>query len=490
MLLDFLFRHADLTPDDTAVIDDSGRHTHRAMAAAAAALSRLIGDRTHRPHAGILLPPSAGYVASFYGILLSGKSVVPLNYLLGDRDIAHVIRDSGIDTVATAPPLSAKLQDCGLNLIDLSRLPAAAPQAAPAPPRVGTGDLAVLMYTSGTTGLPKGVMLSYGNLQSDVDAAIDHVGLQRKHTFLGIIPLFHSFGMTATMLAPMQLASPIVYLPRFSPLATIEAIRAHKPSILFGIPSMFAAMLHLQSTGPEDFAGFHAIISGGEALPATVREAFLQRFQVPIYEGYGLTETSPVTHVNVPHDHRPGSVGKPVPGCETRIVDDQDNPLPPERPGEIWLKGPMIMKGYYNLPEETARVLTPDGYFKTGDLGRIDKDGFLFITGRKKDIIIAAGEKIVPREVEELLMAHPEVAEAAVVGRKDSVRGEAVVAFVVARPGASLDAEALRSFCRQQGLANFKIPRDIHLIDQLPHTPTGKVLKRDLRARADAQAQS
>ena len=511
MLFASLFQHATATPDDTAVIDDTGTYTHRTLAAMAAGLAMHIGTQTRKPHVGILLPPSAGFVASFYGTLLAGKAVVPINYLLGEREIAHVIADSGIDTVISAPPLAARIQNTGLKVIDLSLLPkepgatmfsdngdvseyrhhgleARATKLraiAPMFPSVGPDDLAVLMYTSGTSGRPKGVMLTYGNLQSDTDAAIVHARLDRKHVFLGVIPLFHSFGMTAMMLAPIQLGSPVIYLARFSPMGAIEAIRRHRPSILFAVPSMFAAMLRLQSARADDFGSFYALISGGEALPAAVREGFLRRFSTPIYEGYGLTETSPVTHINVPQCNRPGSVGRPVPGCEMRIVDDEGNPLPQGQSGEVWLRGPMIMKGYYHLPAETAEALTADGYFKTGDLGRIDEDGFLYITGRKKDVIISAGEKVVPREVEEVLARHPQVAEASVVGRKDPTRGEVVVAFVVAQTDHAVEPDALRAFCRDQGLVNFKIPRDIYIVPDLPRSPTGKVIKRELQAKAN-----
>jgi long-chain acyl-CoA synthetase len=484
MLIDYLFHHAAAAPDEPAVCDDTGTHTRRQVAALAAGMARHLAAATPRPHVGLLLPPSAAFVGSFYGTLLAGKAVVPINYLLGEREIGHVIADSGIDTVIAIPALAGKLAAAGLKIVD----PAAVAPAAPPPPetlpRQAPDDLAVLMYTSGTSGLPKGVMLTYGNLQADTDASIAHARLERRHAFLGIIPLFHAFGMTAMMLCPIQLASPVIYLARFSPVATLEAIRKHRPSILFAVPAMFAALLRLQSATPQDFAGFHVLISGGEALPPSVREAFGQRFGVPLHEGYGLTETSPVVYINVPGHGRAGSVGTAVPGCETRIADEEGRPLPPGQRGEVWLRGPMIMKGYYHLPRETAAVLTPDGFFKTGDLGHLDADGYLYITGRKKDLIICAGEKVAPREVEDVLCRHPAVAEAAVVGRPDTTRGEAVVAFVVLRPGQAVEPEALRAHCRDQGLVSFKIPRDVLVVPELPRTPTGKVLKRELATRA------
>src|SRR6185312_15990793 len=263
---------------------------------------------------------------------------------------AHIIQDSGIDTVVTIPFFVPRLKDLPLNVIDLTKLPQTPPAIQPKFPSPLPNDVAVLLYTSGTSGMPKGVLLTYDNFQSDIDAAIEAAQLKHQHTFLGIIPLFHSFGITAMMLAPIQLGAKIVYIARFSPVATLNAIREHKVSIFLGIPSMFAAIARLKNAQPEDFSNIYAIISGGEPLPAVLREGFKQKFGVPIFEGYGLTETSPVVALNTPQVNRPGSVGKMVPRAEARITDDSGNALPQGQIGEIWLKGPMIMKGYNNLP--------------------------------------------------------------------------------------------------------------------------------------------
>jgi long-chain acyl-CoA synthetase len=343
------------------------------------------------------------------------------------------------------------------------------------------------MYTSGTSGLPKGVMLTFGNLQSDVDACIEHAALKHQHKFLGVIPLFHSFGMTAMMLAPIQLGTCVVYLGRFSPVGTLNAIKEHQISLAFGVPSMFAAIAHLKNATADDFQSIYALISGGEPLPRAVYDTFVKRFNRPIYEGFGLTETSPVVALNVPQDYRPGSAGKPLPGVTIRIADESGNALPSEQIGEVWLKGPMVMQGYYNLPEETANALTADRFFKTGDLGKIDSDGYLHITGRKKEMIIIAGEKAYPREIEDALLRHPAVADAAVVGKKDPSRGEVVVAFVIAKEGQTLTPDSVREHCRTQGLAQWKCPREVHLVADLPRSPTGKVLKRVLVEQLSAQ---
>src|SRR3954451_12098681 len=226
MLFQPLFTHAQRSPRDVAVIDDKGQYTFAQLAAAAAGLGLYLGMQTDKPSVGLLLPPSAGFVASFYGTLLSGKSVVPINYLLGDREIAHVIADSGIDTVVTIPQLAARVQNADLKVVDLTQLPQTPPFAiTPKFPNKNADDIAVLLYTSGTSGLPKGVELTYGNLQSDVDASIEHANLQHRHKFLGVVPLFHAFGLTAGLLAPIQLGASVVYLSRFSPVAVLNAFK-------------------------------------------------------------------------------------------------------------------------------------------------------------------------------------------------------------------------------------------------------------------------
>lgn len=481
MLFEPLFAHAAQTPDAVAIIDDRGRYTFAQLAAMSAGLGMYLSMQTSQPRIGLLLPNGAGFVASFYGTLLAGKTVVPINFLLGEKEVAHIVKDSEIDVVVTIPQLAGRLKDMPLKIVDLTQLPQTPPFAIkPRFPSPAADDVAVLLYTSGSTGLPKGVMLTYNNFQSNVDASIIHAQLQRRHHFLGIIPLFHSFGITAMMLAPIQLGALLIYLARFSPVATVNAIREHQASLIFGTPSMFGAIARLKDVKPEDFASIYAMITGAEPLPAAIRQAFQSRFGVTLYEGFGMTETSPVISLNVPQSNRPGSVGKPIPGAQIRIADENGQPLPVGQIGEIWVKGPMVMKGYHNLPDETLATLTADGYLKTGDLGQMDADGFLFVTGRKKEMIIIAGEKAYPREIEETLLRHPGVAEAAVMGKKDPSRGEVIVAFVSPREGQTLQADQLRDFCREQGLAQWKCPREVIILPELPKSPTGKIVKREL----------
>jgi long-chain acyl-CoA synthetase len=498
MLFEPIFEHAARSPDEIAIIDDSGRYSFSQVAAMTAGLGAFLPTQTSREKIGLLLPAGIGFAVSFYGTLLAGKSVVPINFLLGERETAHVIADSGIDTVLTIPQLAGKLAGSPLKVIDLPQLmkhaagAAAAtgavgtPVAAPVFPKTAPDDLAVLMYTSGTSALPKGVMLTFGNLQTDVESAIQYAKLEGKHRFLGILPLFHSTGLLATLLAPTLLGAQTVYIARFSPVATLAAIREHRISIMVAVPSMYAAIVRMKDARPDDFAHMYAALSGGEPLPAAVREAYQQKFGKPLYEGYGLTETIGPIAFNVPDAVRPGSVGRLIPGSEAKITDDNGNALPQGQTGEIWLRGPMIMKGYYNLPQATSDALTSDGFFKSGDIGHLDADGYLFITGRKKELIIVAGEKAVPREIEEVLLKHPAIADAAVVGKKDPARGEVVVAFVILQEGQSVQPNELRDFCRNENLAQWKCPREVTIVTDLPRSPTGKVLKRVLAEQVNA----
>lgn len=493
MIIDSLEKAAASAPNDIAIVDDKGSYTFAQVAALAAGVAAKLRADTQKSTVAILLPAGVGFVAAFHGTLLAGKAVVPINFLLGAKEIAHCLADSGVDTVISSQTLVEKLLTSlpgaeaivaramkgELKLVDVATIPPASPNAERRTPN--TNDLAVLMYTSGTSGLPKGVRLTYANLQSDVDAAIKHAGLESKHIFLGVVPLFHAFGMTAMMLAPMQLQTKVVHIGRFSPVAALNAIREHKVSLLFGVPSMFAAIARLKDAKAEDFAQMYAILSGGEPLPSNVRELFLHRFNTPLYEGYGLTETSPIISLNTPQQAKVGSVGRPLPTAQIKIANPETgSALPPNTEGEIQVKGPFVFSGYHNLPDATAAAMTPDGFFRTGDLGHLDSDGYLFITGRLKDLIISAGEKAHPREIEEVLLKHPAVAQAAVVAKKDDSRGEVPAAFIVLKEGHAADSNELRSFARDQGLAGWKCPKEIRFKKELPMSPTGKVLKREL----------
>ena len=285
------------------------------------------------------------------------------------------------------------------------------------------------------------------------------------------MPLFHSTGFTGTLLAPMALGAPVQYLGRFSPVATLKAIKDDQCDIVIAVPTMYGAMLNLKSATREDFAQVFALICGGEPLPGALRDAFEEKFGVPLLQGYGLSETCGPIAVNAPHARRDGSVGQLLPGSKTRISTE----------GEIELGGPGVMRGYHELPDATRDALTDDGYFRTGDLGHVDDEGYLFITGRAKDMIIIGGEKLAPRELEEILAKHPSVADVAVVGKKDESRGEAAVAFVVAREGQTIEPVALKEFLKSRDVANWKMPKAIHRGRRIAAQPDGESV--EARAR-------
>jgi long-chain acyl-CoA synthetase len=349
--------------------------------------------------------------------------------------------------------------------------------------------LMALLYTSGTSGRPKGVMLSEGNIRSNVEQCCQWSGFNKSDSFLGLLPQFHSFGFTVTTMLPMSIGAKAIYCARFNPRKVFDLLRTHRPTAMLAIPSMFNALLNSKSGQSDDFASVRFAVSGGEALPDAVFEGMKKKFGLIINEGYGLTETSPVTNWCRPDEHRRGSVGMPVTGVTEKIVDEEGNDVRWGVDGEVRISGPNIMQGYYNLPEETAAVFDDQGFFCTGDMGQLDEDGFLYITGRIKEMMIIGGENVFPREIEEVLSKHETVSAAGVVGRPDLSRGEVAVAFVELVDDATFDEQSLRSWCRKT-LASFKVPKSVILLDELPRNPTGKILRRELSALLEKEMSS
>ncbi len=435
---------------------------------------------------GVLLPTSGLFPLAAVAGWMLGKTVVPLNYLLKPEELQYVIDDCETDTIVTCqpmldfldrPPRGPKL----LRLEDLSF------QGVPEfrwPAWSATEDLAALLYTSGTSGKPKGVMLSHGNLRSNISQIRRWVHFTREDTFLGVLPQFHSFGLTVLTLVPLTLGTKVVYSARFVPKRIVELMRTHRPRVFIAIPSMYGALLSVKNAAPDDFSSLKFAVSGGEPLPDDIFERFQERFDVRIAEGYGLTETSPVSHWCKPDHFRRKTVGKALPDQQQRIVDlDTGRTLGAEEEGEIQLAGPNIMQGYYKLAEQTREAFTADGYFRTGDIGRIDENGYLYITGRLKEMLIIGGENVFPREIEEVLNQHPDVAASAVVGLRDPSRGEVALAFVELEADRAVDSKELRAWCRDR-LAGYKVPREVRIVEALPRNPTGKIMRRELKEQA------
>ena len=474
-------------PLRTFMVDDMRSYRGLDLLVAGMHIADVVDSKSTTQTVGLLIPTSGIFAAAMYGVLLAGKSAVPMNYLLDEKTLNYIVEDSDCDLIIASRKL---IEHIGFipNVKKIVYLEDLNFRSLPNPrwPKwTVEDDLAVLLYTSGTSGKPKGVMLSHRNLLSNAKQMHDHIGVQRSDVFLGVLPQFHSFGLTGLTLVPMLFGCKAIYSARFVPKKLIELIRKHRPTIFLAIPSMYNAMLTLKSATPEDFSSFRLLASGGEPLPANVRERFLERFGQPLVEGYGLTETSPVTNVLLPHEHREGTVGRAVPGSIQRIVNPEtEEILAPSCDGELRIKGPNVMRGYYGLDQETDQVFDREGFFKTGDMAQIDKDGFLTITGRIKEMMIVGGENVFPREIEEVLNAHPSVHDSGVIGQLDPMRGEVPVGFVELEEGQMAEDDELIRWCRDQ-LPGYKVPRRIEIIDALPRNGTGKIMRRQLKPKLE-----
>lgn len=470
-------------PFRTFVIDDSRQWKGFMLWLTAQHVAKAVSMCSKRKRVGVYLPTCGAFPAAIAGIWLLGRTVVPLNYLLSRDELEYIIKDAELDVVVTAGAMLDRFGDLpgGVEAIRMEELPTRRVPRLRRVPRTGSDDTAVLLYTSGTSGNPKGVMLTNRNLASNIDQCIAKANFNRAVTFFGVLPQFHSFGMTVTTLLPMTIGSQVIYTAQFRVTRILGLLRTHRPTVFMAIPSMYNALLQSKNALADDFESLHFIVSGGEPLSDAVYDGFRDRFNVCICEGYGLTETSPVTNLTLSEEERRGTVGKPLPGVEQIIVDEQGERLGPNMDGEIRIKGDNIMAGYFNLPEETKAAFDENGYFRTGDMGHLDEDGYLAITGRIKEMLIISGENVFPREIEEVLNRHPAVLDSAVIGQADPSRGEVPIAFVELVNGGVIDEKEARQFCRQS-LAPFKVPRSIRTLEALPRNPTGKIVRRALQS--------
>ena len=460
-------------PDAIALRLDDQTFTYAKVAEASARVAGLLaaqgvaaGDRV-----AVMLPNVPEFAFVYYGVLRAGAVVVPMNPLFKAREVAYYLADSGAKVVFASPSAAPEVA---------TALAAGATASMVVVDRA-VEDTAVILYTSGTTGRPKGAELTHGNLVRNVEVTqSDLVQLTSDDVVFGGLPLFHSFGQTVTLNSSMAQGATLVLLPRFDAATAAGLLAAHGATVFAGVPTMYAVLLGL--TDPPALPQLRVCVSGGAALPVEVLRRFEKTFGAEVLEGYGLSETSPVASFNRPGPGRkPGSIGYPVTGVEMQVVDSTGAPLAGGEVGEIAIRGHNVMKGYWNKPDATAAVLDDDGWFRTGDLGCVDEDGFYFVVDRKKDLIIRGGFNIYPREIEEVLHEHPDVAAAAVVGIAHPSFGEEVGAAVVLRPGAGVTEAELRGFVKAQ-VAAYKYPRVLWFLDALPLGPTGKVLKREIVA--------
>lgn len=455
----------------------------------------------------VSMPNAAEVIFAYYGVLGAGAVIVPVMFLLQPPEFTYILRDSGAKAVLTDATVLPKITTAAAGLEHPPAVVVMGPQdipadadtrglhvvrydpdasgppydgAAPAP-ELAEDDIAVILYTSGTTGRPKGVMLMHRNLYGNA-ANLVQLSDRQRETTLGVLPLAHVYGFTAATVT-LMVGGSLVIMARFDPKAVFEAIERFRIRSFAAVPAMIHAMVHSPDADRYDLSSLESVSSGSAPLPVSLLEAFRARFHAEVYEGYGLSEAAPVvTGHRRGMPVKPGTVGVPIPGVEIRIVDEQGRDLPPGEVGELWVRGVGVMKGYYQNPEATRAVLTPDGWLATGDMARVDADGYVTIVDRKKDLIIRGGFNVYPRDVEEVLASHPGVLEAAVVGIPSERLGEEAVAWVVRRDPA-LTEEELVAYCRDR-LAHYKAPSRIFFADQLPKNGVGKVLKTELRARA------
>jgi long-chain acyl-CoA synthetase len=454
------------------------------------------GDRV-----ALVMPNIPQMAFVYYGVLRVGAVVVPLNPLLKAREVAYHLTNSGATLVFAWEGVIAEVQggadaagvesgtDIEVITVDsgafMQRVSAAEP--TPGVVELDGEDTAVVLYTSGTTGRPKGATLSHTNLARNTEISRDLMSIAEGEVLFGGLPFFHIFGQTCALNAAVLTGATVTLLPRFEPGRALEIIERDGVTVFEGVPTMYIAMLRHPSVTTTDLSSLRVAVSGGSALPVEVLREFERVFGADLLEGYGLSETSPIVSFNrVDEVRKPGSIGTPVDGVEVRMLDAEGNEVPRGQVGELSVRGHCVMKGYWENPEATAAAI-PDGWFRTGDLARVDEDGLIFIVDRKKDVILRGGYNVYPREVEEVLYEHPAVAEVAVIGVPDELHGEEIVAVIglkvehvpaddVARE--SLSA-AILEFTRER-VAAYKYPRRVVLVDALPKGPTGKILKREI----------
>jgi len=501
-----LARSAAARPSHTAVI--AGEHsfdyaTVDLFARMFAGALRNLGVQPGE-HVALVLPNAPQFTVAYFGCHYAGNPVVPLNVLLTADELAYHLKDSAAAAVITWDLFLPAVQEAAArtpgvrhvvvakaDFDDLSApdgvhnltalVAAAAPVAEPHPTTVD--DTAVVLYTSGTTGRPKGAQLTHANLLANAEVAAGLVDLEPDTVALVALPLFHAFGMSVMHNAVLSVGGTLVLLPRFTASAALDLMVAHGVTFFGGVPTMYIALLNEETPG-DSLPALKWCVSGGAPMPADVLHRVEERFGVTLLEGYGLSETSPVASFTVPARPRtPGSIGYPVPGVEMALLgDDGQFVTASDSPGEIVIRGHNVMKGYWRNPEATAAAIV-GGWLRTGDIGMTDVHGAFRIVDRKKDLIIRGGYNVYPREIEEVLHRHPDIAQAAVVGVRHDRLGEEVKAVVVLKPGHTTTPSDVTLWCRSR-LAAYKYPRIVEIRDRLPLGPTGKVLKKELRAEA------
>jgi len=444
---------------------------------------------------GLQLPNLPHFLIAYFGALKAGLVVLPLNpllmapeieYHLGDSSAALLIGFEGMHAEATKAcerlGIPLYLVSMGGGPLPEDARPVSQLFGAPdgdVVPR-SPEDTAVLIYTSGTTGKPKGAELTHFQLYMNCTIAGQLFGARNDDVTLAVLPFFHVFGLSSVINVSVRYGGCLSIVPRFQPADVLDVLERDRCTVIGGVPTMLHALAQ-QDIADRDLSALRVAVSGGASLPEDIMRTFESMYGIEVLEGYGMSETASTSSFNRPGDRRVLSIGKPIWGVTMRVADTSDRPLPPgpENVGEILIRGHNVMKGYLGRPEATAETLR-GGWLHSGDLGYVDSDGFFFIVDRAKDLVIRGGFNVYPREIEEVLYAHPDIVEAAVIGKRDERLGEEVVAVVVARPGSELGEQDVIAYCRER-LAAYKYPREIRFLGELPKGPTGKILKAALR---------
>ncbi|WP_213423871.1 fatty acid--CoA ligase family protein [Bhargavaea massiliensis] len=463
-------------------------------------------------HVVFLLGNTPHFLVSLYATMRIGATAVPVNPIYSPEEISFIVRNSDAKAVIALDKLLPMIRQASAAFPavesyvicetepgteeKISSLPedirgkvkpfthVEALGGAPAEAvEVDDDDTAVILYTSGTTGNPKGAMLTHKNLYSNARDVADYLQFNPDDRVVATLPVFHVFALTVVVNAPLLRGAQILLVPKFSPADVFRIIREKEATIFAGVPTMYNFLYQYPEGNPEDFKSIRRAISGGSSLPVALLHNFEEKFNVRVSEGYGLSEASPVTCFNpLDRERVPGSIGTNIINVENKVVNEYGEEVPDGEVGELVVRGPNVMKGYYKMPEETAVALR-DGWLYTGDLARRDENGYFYIVDRKKDLVIVGGYNVYPREVEEVLYTHPDVVEAAVVGVPDANYGEAIQAYVVKKDGSALTEQELKAFSTEK-LAKYKIPASIEFLDELPKNTTGKILRRSLKDMA------
>ncbi len=485
-------------PDSPALRIDELVITYSELDEATARVAGLLHQHGVEPgdRVGIMLPNVPQFAFAYYGVLRAGGVVVPMNVLLKQREVEFYLGDPEAKLIfawhefADAAEQGATAAGAECIVVEPVSFGQLLGKVEPVEEVVdrAAGDTAVILYTSGTTGKPKGAELTHSNLAINADVSKALFSLAHEDVVLGALPLFHAFGQTCALNAAISAGAALALIPRFGADTALATIERDRVTVFEGVPTMFSALLHYPDRDEFDVSTLRVCVSGGAALPVEVLRGFEEAFDCIILEGYGLSETSPVACFNHPdRERKPGSIGTPIEGVEMRLVDDHRQEAAAREAGEIAIRGHNVMKGYWNRPEATAEAIDPDGWFYSGDIARIDEDGCYFIVDRKKELIIRGGYNVYPREIEEVLYEHPAVREAAVIGIPHAELGEEVGAAVALKDGAEVTESDIRDYVRAN-VAAYKYPRHVWFVEELPKGPTGKILKRAIEPPAGVGA--